>query len=120
MAPASASWIHAALVGCVVLLAGGQVVLKKAAIAYVGAHSVFGTAVILPLGAGLILYATSSLLWVWLLQYVPLSRAYPYVAIAFVLVPIASWWVFGERLDARYCLGVLLIIAGIMLTLARE
>jgi drug/metabolite transporter (DMT)-like permease len=116
---AGSPWIHIALVGCVVLLAGGQIVLKKAAVAYSQVNAIFANPVMLALSAGLLLYATSSILWVWLLQYVPLNRAYPYVAIAFVLVPIASWWVFGETIDARYCVGVLLIVAGIILTLAR-
>jgi drug/metabolite transporter (DMT)-like permease len=94
--------------------------MKKAAVAYAGAGSALSSAVLWPLGVGFALYAVSSLMWVWLLQYMPLSRAYPYIAIAFVLVPIAGWWAFDEPLDARYCMGVLLIIGGILLTLGQK
>ena len=35
----------------------------------------------------LILYAALTVLWVWILSYTPLSRAYPFLALAFALTP---------------------------------
>ncbi|SRR6266511_1106302 len=68
----------------------------------------------------LILYGLTTLLWVCLLQQVPLSRAYPFAALAFVLVPVGAAAFFGERLSLATALGSALIVAGIcVINLAR-
>ena len=46
---------------------------------------------------GALLYAALMFFWTWLLGRVPLNYAYPMVALCFVLVPLMSWLVFGER-----------------------
>jgi drug/metabolite transporter (DMT)-like permease len=66
--------------------------------------------------AGLALYGVVTLLWLTLLRSVPLSRVYPYAALAFVLVPFFSWLFFGERIGATYLLGVAFIVAGVVVT----
>jgi hypothetical protein len=37
-----------------------------------------------------------NLIWVWFLSFTPLSRAYPFVALAFVLTPLLAVSLFGE------------------------
>ena len=59
------------------------------------------------------LYAGATLLWVRILTTVPLSRAYPFVALAFVLVPAAGYMFFGEPITLRYALGTALIVIGV-------
>ena len=59
------------------------------------------------------LYAVTTLLWIYLLQQVPLSRAYPFAALGFVLVPLFAWAIFGEPLTLTYGLGALLIVGGV-------
>lgn len=66
--------------------------------------------------AGLALYGGITLLWLTLLRSAPLSRVYPYAALAFVLVPFFSWLLYGERIGATYVLGVVLIVAGVVVT----
>jgi len=68
--------------------------------------------------AALCLYAASTLLWLWLLQRIPLTTAYPFAALAFLLVPFGGWLIFKEPLNARYLMGVGLILAGVILTSA--
>jgi drug/metabolite transporter (DMT)-like permease len=46
---------------------------------------------------------------------VPLNRAYPLFALAFIIVPLLSHFAFGERLSLPYLGGTLLIIAGTVL-----
>lgn len=46
----------------------------------------------------LILYARLTVLWVWILSYTPLSRAYPFLALAFALTPALGCLVFAEPL----------------------
>ena len=59
-------------------------------------------------------YAAATLLWVRILMTVPLSRAYPFVALAFVLVPAAGYVFFHESVSLRYAAGTALIIAGVI------
>jgi drug/metabolite transporter (DMT)-like permease len=66
----------------------------------------------------LCLYAASTFLWLWLLQRIPLTTAYPFAALAFLLVPFGGWLFFKEPLNGRYLLGVALILAGVVLTSA--
>ena len=47
------------------------------------------------------LYAAATLLWVRILTTVPLSRAYPFVALAFVLVPAAGYLFFHEAISCE-------------------
>jgi drug/metabolite transporter (DMT)-like permease len=46
----------------------------------------------------LILYARLTVLWVWILSFTPLSRAYPFLALAFSLTPALGCLVFAEPL----------------------
>ena len=64
--------------------------------------------------AGLTTYSLATVLWIKLLQSVPLSRAYPYASLAFILVPIASALCFGEELKWQYIFGMVLIMTGII------
>jgi len=64
--------------------------------------------------AALAVYGGATLLWIVLLQRVPLSRAYPFAALGFVLVPLASSWLFGERISLPYVIGTALVVVGIV------
>lgn len=66
----------------------------------------------------IVLYVFATVLWVALLQRVPLSYAYPFVALAFVLVPLGAYAFLGEQLSLNFFLGSALIIGGIWLTTA--
>ncbi len=65
--------------------------------------------------AALALYFALSVLWVWVLSFTPLSRAYPFVALAFVLTPLLAAFTFSEPLTLRLLLGIGLILAGLLL-----
>jgi drug/metabolite transporter (DMT)-like permease len=61
------------------------------------------------------LYAALTVLWVWVLSFTPLSRAYPFVALAFALTPALGGFVFGEPLSLRLFAGIVLILGGLVL-----
>lgn len=61
----------------------------------------------------LVVYAALTLVWVWVLTRVPLSRAYPFAVLAFVFTPILAFLFFGESLNLWYFLGVGLILFGL-------
>lgn len=105
------------LVLCVVGVAAGQIFFKLGAVALAGKS--FGQTVASLLFnpyilAGLTIYGLSTALWIWLLRVVPLNRAYPFMAFAFVLVPLAGWFFLGERVDLKYSIGVALVLAGLL------
>jgi drug/metabolite transporter (DMT)-like permease len=65
--------------------------------------------------AALTLYGVLAVAWVWILSFTPLSRAYPFVALAFVLTPVLGAAVFGEALTLRLVSGLGAILIGLWL-----
>ena len=53
----------------------------------------------------LTVYAFATILWLYILKRIPLSIAYPFSALAMVIVPILAVFIFGERLSWSYWLG---------------
>ena len=43
-----------------------------------------------------LLYAAATVLWVWILTKLPLSTAYPFVGLSFVMVALAGWCFLGR------------------------
>jgi drug/metabolite transporter (DMT)-like permease len=64
-------------------------------------------------GVALVLYGALTVLWVWILSFTPLSRAYPFVALAFALTPALGSLVFDEPASFRLVIGVALILCGL-------
>jgi drug/metabolite transporter (DMT)-like permease len=100
-------------------MAGGQLLFKAAALQYASAA---------PLGerllslvqnvyflAAIVLYVALTVLWVWILTFTPLSRAYPFVALAFAITPLLAGFVFGEAMTARLMIGIGFILCGLLL-----
>jgi len=100
-------------IGYPLLLAVGQLLFKRTATRLVGLpmpEQLLTLEVQPSFYAAGLLYAAAT---VWLLTYIPLSAAYPFVALSFVIVPVASWWFFGEPPDLQYWTGIGLIVAGV-------
>ncbi len=108
------------LVGFSLMLATGQVLFKMAALASTrpgGAGFSLPVLLLVPsFWIALLLYGMATLLWIYLLQSIPLSRAYPFAALGFLFVPLMAVMIFGEKLSASYGAGVVLIVAGILVT----
>lgn len=66
-----------------------------------------------------VVYAAMTFLWVWILTRVPLSRAYPFIALAFVFTPMLAFLILGESISPRYFVGVAFILAGLMVLVPR-
>jgi len=101
-----------------VVLAGGQVLFKLAALRFTPAARWTDNVVSLALNPYLViavlLYALLSVVWVWVLTFVPLSIAYPFVALTFVLTVASGALLFGEPVTVRLMLGGAMIIAGLI------
>lgn len=74
------------------------------------AQIIFSPMVLVGLGA----YALSSAIWLIVLTRIPLSVAYPFGAISYVLV-IAVSAISGEQISSARLIGVIAILTGILL-----
>ena len=109
------STTHFVAISCVLAIAIGQVFFKKLAILFSITKTVWSLQFV---GIGMVailIYFAATIGWIWLLQYEPLSRVYPYFALSFVIVPVASALLFGDVLNLQYFVGVVLIVAGMLL-----
>jgi multidrug transporter EmrE-like cation transporter len=103
------------------LLGGGQLLFKIAADRLAvgrGVAPLAASFLSMPMALALVVYAFTTVLWVYLLHGVPLSRAYPFTALAFATVPLLSRFVFGDALDGRYLLGLAVMLVGLYLVSA--
>ncbi len=64
--------------------------------------------------AALALYGVGTLVWIFVLKHVPLTLAYPFMALTFCAVPALAWFFLGEAIGIRYAAGVVLIITGLI------
>lgn len=67
------------------------------------------------LWAGLAVYAVSAMFWLVVLSRVPLSFAYPFVGIAYVLVVAFARLFLHENVPALRWVGVVIIATGIVI-----
>jgi multidrug transporter EmrE-like cation transporter len=66
-----------------------------------------------PILLGLTCFGASALVWLLVLAKVPLSTAYPFVALGIVITVVAGRFVFGEFISAVKLMGVILIVCGV-------
>jgi len=100
---------------CVLCIAIGQLLFKKAATTLPATLSVPTFLFNGWLMVSLILYGLTTLGWVWILRHAPLHLAYPFMGLAFLIVPTLAWAFLGEPLHWRTLAGGLLIMAGVAL-----
>jgi multidrug transporter EmrE-like cation transporter len=101
------------------MLAVGQLLFKKVGLSISGQPLIEGLLMIArqpTLYVALTLYGMATALWIWILSRVPLAVAYPWVAVGVAIVPILGWWLFGERLNAIFWVGVGFVLVGIIIT----
>ncbi len=101
--------------GCVCLIAAGQIMFKLVANKSAASPDMplIEHWLNWPFVAAMVIYALATVLWVWILRFIPLSVAYPVFAMAFIIVPIAAYFLFNEPLGMRNMIGGLLILAGV-------
>lgn len=100
---------------CVIGIAIGQILFKLSASYLHQSGSFFDKKTLLTLLSAFTLYGITTIAWVWVLQKIDLGKAYPLMALAFVIVPIGSYFVFDERFQTQYFFGIAFIILGIII-----
>lgn len=97
-------------------LAAGQICFKLASPAFsiFTFRSLFSPIFIV----ALIIYGAATVLWVVVLSRVPLTVAYPLVALSYLIVPLLARLFLGEPLDWQTFAGALVIMFGIVLSIS--
>lgn len=97
------------------LIAIGQVLFKMTSERLVAENAPFHTVLFNPVFIlALTIYGGATLLWIYVLKLVPLSHAYSFMALTFVIVPLLAALWLGESVSLKYAFGAALIIAGLM------
>ncbi len=104
---------------CVVTIAVGQLIFKYVSanlneLSLVALRNQPSLLALLVLAMGL--YAACTILWVIALRDLPLSRAYVFMALGFIIVPLGARILFDEQLTPSYMVGALMISIGIVVT----
>lgn len=66
--------------------------------------------------AAIVIYMGLTFFWVYILTFTELSKAYPFVSLAFLLTPLLASFFFGEKLSLLFLIGLGAIIFGLLLT----
>jgi drug/metabolite transporter (DMT)-like permease len=116
--------MRAAHVALVVLFAVGmgtcQLLLKYAAHRQASkagrdAGTLIGLLLDWPFLAGAASYALLLIFWMWLLTFLPLSRAYPFTLLSLVVATVGGAILFHEPLTPRFLTGLFVISMGLLM-----
>ncbi len=104
------------LVSVAGLLSVGQVLLKivalRAADAAPGAGLLINMLSIPLFWITGVVYGLVMVFWVWILTFIPLSLAYPFLMLSLVIVPILCYFFLSETITSRYWIGLALMTLG--------
>lgn len=99
---------------CVLAISSGQLLFKRAGIEIEARGGWLHWGPLSYVLIALAVYGAATLLWIALLRSVPLSKAYVFMALSFVIVPLASRWLFHEPLSTGLLVGSAMIAGGIL------
>ena len=98
------------------MICTGQLLFKLVGLRLQAGIPILDYRVLSVAGISIVIYGLATLLWIYVLKTTPLTKAYPYMALSFVLIPIASVVLYSEQVRPMYVLGTALIVAGVLLT----
>lgn len=112
--------IYLQLVVAILFNVSGQLLLKRASmVSSAGATSAAASMARLLFSpwflGGAASLGLSAVLWVGVLKKVPLTIAHPLTGVVFILVPVASHFLWDEPLPPLRLLGIFVIIVGVFL-----
>jgi len=97
----------------VAMLSAGQVLFKFAARTLDFARP--ASFLSLPLLVALVMYGAATCCWLLVLSRMPLSVAFPFYGLVFLLVPLLSWAILKEPLSMFTVVGSMVIAAGVVI-----
>ena len=66
----------------------------------------------------LCVYGIATVLWIAVLRHSPLGLAYPFVGLAFLIVPVLSWFWMSEPISLNTIVGGAVILIGIWIAVS--
>jgi drug/metabolite transporter (DMT)-like permease len=101
----------------VLALSVGQILFKIAASNFeFSATGFVGSLLNMKLIIALIVYFFATIMWLFVLKGTPLRIAYPFVALAFFVVPILAHFLLGEKINWNTFAGAGLIAVGVWIS----
>jgi drug/metabolite transporter (DMT)-like permease len=109
--------LNLALAGfCVLIICIGQILFKYAANLIQNNGGVIGVKTLAVVSGALVIYGGATLLWIYILRFVPVTKAYPLLAMSYVIVPVMGILFLGESISVSYLIGTAFILVGILIT----
>ena len=100
----------------VVLLSVGQLLLKLAA---TDMKTIDISTLLQPKSIlALCVYGIATIFWIAVLRQTPLRIAYPFVGLAFLIVPVLSWFWMDEQISLNTIVGGTVILIGIWIAIS--
>lgn len=102
----------------ILLMAIGQILFKKSSL-FIESHQELP--VILKylyntwFCGGILAFGIATIIWVKILSLAKLSTVYPMQSVAYIIVAILAYFIFGEKITLNTIIGTLIIIVGIIL-----
>ena len=111
------SSLSAAIVmGALFCTVAGQLLFRGAAIAANANGTFFNTRSLIGYATAITLYMVMTVLWSYALREMTLSRAYPFMALAFLILPIAEHFLYGQTWSWFAITGGAIIVVGVVVT----
>ncbi|WP_250507449.1 4-amino-4-deoxy-L-arabinose-phospho-UDP flippase [Caballeronia sp. GAFFF3] len=101
-------------ISCAFIISGGQILFKKAGLEIQSAGSWHSPRALTMIFFALAIYGVATLLWINLLRFVDLNKAYSFMALCFIIVPIASHFFFRDVITPGYVVGTSLVVVGLI------
>ena len=99
-----------------IMIAFGQILFKMTGDKLATTGAPFYTSFYDPIFiSSLALYGLATLLWIYVLKTAPLSYAYPFMALSFVIVPLLAAFYLKEPVTLKYAFGTGLIVLGLII-----
>ena len=112
------SSMYALAILTAISLAIGQLLFKIGAgqLNTASVSEFLGSALLNPILIGAVaLYGATILVWIYVLSKMPLSIAYPITGLAYIIVPILSYYILDEKMNLMLMAGSFFIFIGISL-----
>ena len=106
-------------ISAVIGIAAGQILFKTVASRIAGRgplELIHDSSFMLPLISSLAIYGCATILWILALQNLALSRAYMFMSLSFIIVPVVSAMFLNEPLTTGFIIGLALIVTGVTVT----
>ena len=103
----------------ILIMATGQILFKKSSI-FIETHQELPILLKYLYNSwfygGIFAFGIATIVWIKVLSLAKLSAVYPMQSIAYILVALLAYYIFGERMSIINAMGIIIIIVGVFLT----